>query len=75
VAALDEKQRARTTMLFDETNEASFAALDALRTVPRQCTSGELLLHLDRLDAICGQHRQRAFRRPASSGWRGSPGR
>jgi TnpA family transposase len=52
VAALDEKQRARIAALFDETNEASFAALDALRTVPRKRTSGELLLHLDRLDAI-----------------------
>src|SRR5487761_64036 len=52
VAALDEKQRARITALFDETNAASFAALDALRTVPTQRTSGELLLHLDRLEAI-----------------------
>ena len=52
VAALDEKQRARITALFDETNATSFAALDALRTVPTQRTSGELLLHLDRLEAI-----------------------
>lgn len=52
VSALDEKQRARIAALFDETNETSFAALDALRTVPRQRTSGELLLHLERLEAI-----------------------
>jgi len=52
VAALDEAQRARISALFDETNEASFTALDALRTVPRQRSSGELLLHLDRLEAI-----------------------
>jgi TnpA family transposase len=52
VSALDEKQRARIAALFDETNEASFAALDALRTVPRQRSSGELLLHFDRLEAI-----------------------
>ena len=52
VSALDEKQRARIAALFDEINEASFAALDALRTVPRQRSSGEFLLHLDRLDAI-----------------------
>ena len=61
VSALDEKQRARIAALFDETSQANFAALDALRTVPRQRTSGELLLHLDRLEAI------RAFDlRPAS---------
>ena len=52
VAALDEVQRARITALFDETSQASFAALDALRTVPTQRSSGELLLHLDRLEAI-----------------------
>ena len=52
VAALDEKQRARIAALFDETSQASFAALDALRTVPTQRSSGELLLHLDRLEAI-----------------------
>jgi TnpA family transposase len=52
VAALDDAQRTRITALFNETNEASFAALDALRTVPRQRSSGELLLHLDRLEAI-----------------------
>ena len=52
VAALDEKQRARIANLFDESNEDSFAALDALRTVPTQRSSGEFLHHLDRLDAI-----------------------
>lgn len=52
VAALDKQQRARIAALFDDTNAASFAALDALRTVPAQRTSGELLLHLDRLEAI-----------------------
>ncbi len=52
VAALDEKQRARIAALFDETSETSFAALDALRTVPAQRSSGELFLHLDRLEAI-----------------------
>jgi len=52
VSALDEKQRARIAALFNETSQADFAALDALRTVPRQRTSGELLLHLDRLEAI-----------------------
>jgi len=52
VSALDEKQRARIVALFNETSQADFAALDALRTVPRQRTSGELLLHLDRLEAI-----------------------
>jgi len=38
--------------LFDETSQASFAALDALRTVPTQRSSSEFLLHLDRLEAI-----------------------
>ena len=52
VAALDEQQRARIAALFDETSAASLTALDGLRTVPTQRSSGELLLHLDRLEAI-----------------------
>ncbi len=52
VAALDEQQRTRIAALFDETSEANLAALDELRTVPTQRSSGELLLHLDRLEAI-----------------------
>jgi hypothetical protein len=52
VAALDEKQRERIAKLFDKTSETSFAALDALRTVPTQRSSSEFLHHLDRLDAI-----------------------
>ena len=52
VAALDDKQRSRIATLFEETSKASLADLDALRTVPTQRTSGELLLHLDRLEAI-----------------------
>jgi hypothetical protein len=39
VAALDDKQRERIAKLFDETSENSFAALDALRTVPTQRSS------------------------------------
>src|SRR5271166_6710059 len=35
-----------------ETSETSFVALDALRTVPTQRSSGEFLHHLDRLEAI-----------------------
>ena len=52
VAALDEKQRERIAKLFDEGNDSGFAALDALRTVPTQRSSGEFLHHLDRLEAI-----------------------
>jgi TnpA family transposase len=52
VAALDDKQRERIAKLFDEGNESGFAALDALRTVPTQRSSGEFLHHLDRLEAI-----------------------
>ncbi len=52
VAALDEQQRTRIAALFDETSEANLAALDELRTVPTQRSSGELLLHFDRLEAI-----------------------
>ena len=52
VAALDEKQRERIAKLFDEGSESSFAALDALRTVPTRRSSGEFLHHLDRLEAI-----------------------
>jgi hypothetical protein len=52
VAALDEKQRARIASLCDETSEDSFAALDALSTVPTQRSSSEFLHHLGRLDAI-----------------------
>jgi hypothetical protein len=52
VAALDEKQRERIAKLFDEGSESGFAALDALRTVPTQRSSGEFLHHLDRLEAI-----------------------
>jgi hypothetical protein len=52
VAALDNKQRERIAKLFDEGNESDFAALDALRTVPTQRSSGEFLHHLDRLEAI-----------------------
>ena len=52
VAALDEKQRERIAKLFDEDGKTSFAALDALRTVPTHRSSGEFLHHLDRLEAI-----------------------
>jgi hypothetical protein len=52
VAALGEKQRERIAKLFDENSDASFVALDALRTAPTQRSSGEFLLQLDRLDAI-----------------------
>jgi len=52
VAALDEKQRERIAKLFGEASESSFAALDALRTVPTQRSSSEFLHHLDRLEAI-----------------------
>jgi hypothetical protein len=52
VAALDNKQRERIAKLFDKGNESDFAALDALRTVPTQRSSGEFLHHLDRLEAI-----------------------
>jgi hypothetical protein len=52
VAALDDKQRERIAKLFDGDSETSFAALDALRTVPTQRSPSEFLLHLDRLEAI-----------------------
>jgi len=52
VAALGEKQRERIAKLFDENSDASFVALDALRTVPTQRSPSEFLLQLDRLDAI-----------------------
>lgn len=52
VAALSEEQSERIANLFDKTDEISFAALDALRSVPTQRSSGEFLHHLDRLDAI-----------------------
>ena len=52
VASLDKAQRTRITALFDETSKASLVALEALRTVPTQRSPGELLLHLDRLEAI-----------------------
>ena len=52
VAALDEKQRDRIARLFDDNGETEFAALDALRTVPAQRSSGEFLHYLDRLEAI-----------------------
>jgi hypothetical protein len=52
VATLDEKQRERIAKLFGEASESSFAALDALRTVPTQRSSSEFLHHLDRLEAI-----------------------
>jgi hypothetical protein len=52
VAALDEKQRQRIAKLFNADSETSFAALDALRTVPTQRSSSEFLHHLDRLEAI-----------------------
>jgi hypothetical protein len=52
VAALDDKQRERIAKLFDETDETSFVALDALRTVPTQRSPSEFLQHLDRLEAI-----------------------
>jgi hypothetical protein len=45
VAALDDKQRERIAKLLDEGNESGFAALDALRTVPTQRSSGEFLHH------------------------------
>jgi hypothetical protein len=52
VAALDDKRRERIAKLFDENSDASFVALDALRTVPTQRSPSEFLLQLDRLDAI-----------------------
>jgi hypothetical protein len=52
VAALDDKQRERIAKLFGEGSESGFAALDALRTVPTQRSSGEFLHHLNRLEAI-----------------------
>ena len=52
VAALDDTQRKRIAALFDETDIGAFAALDALRTVPRRRSQEEFWRHLDRLDAI-----------------------
>ena len=52
VAALDDPQRKRIAGLFDETDTGAFAALDALRTVPRRRSQEEFWRHLDRLDAI-----------------------
>lgn len=52
VTALDQKQRERIAKLFNEDGKTSFAALDALRTVPTRRSSSEFLHHLDRLEAI-----------------------
>jgi TnpA family transposase len=52
VAGLRDGQRARISALFDETDPAAFAALDALRTEPSRRTPTEFLHHLDRLEAI-----------------------
>lgn len=52
VAALDYKQRERIAKLFDEKSDSSFAALDALRTVPTHRSPSEFLLQLERLEAI-----------------------
>lgn len=52
VASLSDDQRVRIAALFDEGDTSTFAALDALRTVPSKRMSSELYRHLDRLDAV-----------------------
>lgn len=52
VASLSDDQRVRIAALFDEGDTSTFAALDALRTVPSRRMSSELYRHLDRLDAV-----------------------
>src|SRR3546814_17933621 len=44
--------RARIAALFDDGDTSTFAALDALRTVPSKRMPTELFRHLDRLDAV-----------------------
>src|SRR3546814_11143030 len=51
VASLSDDQRARIAALFDDGDTSTFAALDALRTVPSKRMPTELFRHLDRLDA------------------------
>ena len=43
---------ARIAALFDDGDTSTFAALDALRTVPSKRMPTELFRHLDRLDAV-----------------------
>jgi len=52
VASLSDDQRARIAGMFDVGDTSTFAALDALRTVPTKRMPTELYRHLDRLDAI-----------------------
>ena len=52
VASLSDDQRARIAALFDEGDTSTFAALDALRTIPSKRMPTELYRHLDRLDAV-----------------------
>src|SRR3546814_20539973 len=52
VASLSDDQRARIAALFDDGDTSTFAALDALRTVPSKRMPTELFRHLDRLDAV-----------------------
>ena len=42
----------RIAGLFDAGDTSTFAALDALRTVPTKRLPTELYRHLDRLDAV-----------------------
>src|SRR3546814_17356988 len=44
--------RARIAALFDDGDTSTFAALDALRTVPSKRMPTELFRHLDRLAAV-----------------------
>ncbi len=52
VASLSDDQRARIAGMFDVGDTSTFAALDALRTIPTKRMPTELYRHLDRLDAI-----------------------
>lgn len=52
VASLSDDQRVRIAALFDDGDTSTFAALDALRTVPSKRMPTELFRHLDRLDAV-----------------------
>src|SRR3546814_20377538 len=52
VASLSDDQRARITALFDDGDTSTFAALDALRTVPSKRLPTAPFRHLDRLDPV-----------------------
>ncbi|MCY1740893.1 DUF4158 domain-containing protein [Ensifer sp. SL37] len=62
VAGLSDDQRARIAGLFDASDTSTFAALDALRTVPTKRMPTELYRHLDELWREMGDEADQAAR-------------